>query len=105
MPGSSSRSRELWSPIAFTVIRSMSGRGAADSEYGWELNRIPGARNRQRKNCPASAPIRCRRCPPISTDTTPGVSSMTAWTRMRCRRFSRTGVMIRYHRTSTVTAP
>lgn len=86
-------------------MRSRSGRGAADSEYGWELKRIPGARNRHRKNCPASAPIRCSLRPPISTDTIPGVSSMTASTRMRWRRFSRIGVRIRYHRTSAVTVP
>ena len=105
MPGVSSRSRSLWSPIAFTVIRSMSGRGAADSEYGCELNRMPGARNRQRKNWPASAPIRCSFRPPISTDTMPGVSSMTASTRIRCRMLSRIGVRIRYQTTSAVTEP
>ncbi len=83
VPGVSSRRASLWSPIALTVIRSSSGRGAADSEYGCELNRIPGARNRHRKNCPASAPIRCSLRPPISTDTMPGVSSMTASTYSR----------------------
>lgn len=105
VPGSRSRRAALWSPIAFTVMRSMLGRGAAESEYGWELKRIPGARKRQRKNCPASAPIRCSLRPLISTDTMPGVSSMTAWTRIRCFRFSRIGERIRYQTTSAVTDP
>ena len=52
VPGSSSRSGALWSPIAFTVIRSMSGRGAADSEYGWELNRMPGGQEAPAEELP-----------------------------------------------------
>lgn len=87
------------------VMRSRSGRGGAESEYGLAVQYRPFVRNRHRKKCPASAPIRCRRRPRIRTDTTRGASGTTDSTRMRCTRFSRTGVKNRYQSSSAPTVP
>jgi len=63
VPGRNDDSEPLWSPRALTVIRIMSGRGIADSEYGCDCQASDRARNRQRKNWPGSAPSASRSRP------------------------------------------
>ena len=82
----------------------MSGRGSADSEYGWDCHHMPRARNRQRKNWPGSACSFSSRSPAMYTETMPGASGRSPATRNRCRPSLRSGVITRYQSTSAATA-
>src|ERR1700710_1491517 len=70
----------LPSPSALTVNRRRLSVGGAESENGCAVSQWSGVRNRQRKNCPGSAPSSSRCWPASSMLTTPGPSERTAAT-------------------------
>ena len=82
-PGRSLASCAVWSPTRFTVSRSHSSLGAADSENGCDCHQHPSVRNRQRKNCPACTGRSRRRRPERYSDTMSALSGITAMTRNR----------------------
>src|ERR1700722_965606 len=98
VPGRRAAIELLWSPRALTVIRIISEPDMADSEYGWDCHARCLVRNRQRKNCPGTAPSRSRLRPVMYTDTMPGASGRTLTTVKRCLAAMSSGVRTRYHR-------
>ena len=79
------------SPTCLTVIRSRRPSGAAESEYGCDCHQCSRVRKRHEKNWPARAFSCSSRAPPISSETTPGASSITRSTRSRWRALRQRG--------------